>query len=215
MNTYAKYDKFLKDDVGNEIYTRLLASAETKILWNSDDFSGFEICALVDGMAEFPKWDVPVDYWTPGWADSFPEEIINEYATRKLCCLIDTDAPRDEIEKWYCRFDEYGPNNDSPLSEAEQKIVAWYQNQIVTPEEFTESLNTSDILSLLDGASDFPFHDLPTGNSDYEYKNWTKYQIVRQYIKSILCYWLDQSYSEHDITLWYNINNAFKYIKQR
>ena len=40
---------------------------------------------------------------------------------------------------------------------------------------------------------------------------WSKYQIISQYIRTVLCYWLDQKYNWDDIDKWYRLNFVFNY----
>lgn len=216
MNVYEMYDESLKNDTTHEMYRTILAAAENKVVsYAASELTDFELCALIDGMAEFSEWDVPVDYWDIADGGKLIDqnyELSTEYVTRTLCCLIDTSAPREEIEKWYALYDyytwDYWRGAGSSLSEAEEKIFSWYESQAVSPEVFAEGLSAQDIHSLLDAARDLPNHDLPLDENDSE---WSKYQIISQYIRTALCYHLDQKDSWDEIKKWYSLNYIFNY----
>lgn len=229
MTVYDIYNAMLENDSNHERYHILLSSAEGK-LKGDEEHTAFELCALIDAMSGFKCWDVPIDYWVPDDWDAINEEytfaedlckymrydsldICTEYVTRKLCCLIDTHAPREEIDEWYDLYrlwaSDYSRVSNYPMSDTEIKIFVWYLTQNVSPETFAESLSSQDIHTLLEFAADeLPNHDMPLDDTDSE---WSKYQIVSQYIRTILCYWLDQQYSWEDIDKWYRLNIVFNY----
>ena len=96
------------------------------------------------------------------------------------------------------------------------RIILWYLNQkylnqTVSPEAFAEGISFQDIHSLLISAHDLPNHDLPYDENSDDYPNWSKYQIVSQYIRTSLCYRLDQHDSWDEVEKWYNLNIAFNY----
>ena len=235
MTVIDLYGKKFIDDSNHEKYKSLLVSTENKLIENTYDFTPYELCVLLDGMEGFKNWDVPFDFWDPdSWNDVDEEEgdedclfeympydcsdICTEYVTRKLCCLIDTIAPREEIENWYTLYDcwanDYLNRSSYSISDTELKFFDWYENQAMTPEEFAEMLSSQDIIALLKfAATELPNHDLPLGETDYNYPDWSKYQIVSQYIRTRLCYCLDQKDCLKDIEAWYKLNFAFNYFE--
>ena len=229
MTVFDMYDALLKNDSNHELYHSLLSSAEGK-LKGEGELSAFELCALLDGMAGFERWDVPIDYWVPDDWGAIDEDcksaedlleymrydsldIGTEYVTRKLCCLIDTHAPKEEIDEWYTHYmlwsSDYPRYTSYPMSDVEIKLFSWFFTQTVSPEEFAESLSSQDIHSLLEFAADeLPNHNMPLDETGSE---WSKYQIISQYIRTVLCYWLDQKYNWDDIDKWYRLNFVFNY----
>ena len=218
MNCYDNYEEMLKND--DTLFDRLLSTAESKLLdgnFRYESYSDAVIMTLAYSLTSFPAWDIGLDYWDMDEYEILEEfhklDIISEYVTRKLCCLIDTLAPKEEIEKWYdlCRLcaSDYSRGSNYPMSDTEIKIFVWYLTQNVSPEAFAESLSSQDIHTLLEfAAEELPNHDMPLDDTDSE---WSKYQIVSQYIRTILCYWLDQKYSWDDIDKWYRLNIVFNY----
>lgn len=218
MNCYENYEEMLKND--DTLFDRLLSTAESKLLdgnFRYESYSDAEIMTLAYSMDSFPAWDIWLDYWDMDEYETLEEfhklDIISEYVTRKLCCLIDTLAPKEEIEKWYNLYrlcaSDYFRGSNVPMSDTEIKIFVWYLTQAISPEAFAESLSSQDIHTLLEFAADeLPNHDMPLDETDSE---WSKYQIVSQYIRTILCYWLDQNYSWDDIDNWYRLNFVFNY----
>ena len=236
MNIYDIYNNIMGYDDNGDVYLHILASAEEIIKEKrANHLTVAHFCALIDEMSGFLSWDVPIDYWFPGYFKNVEEdrqsseeklcsprsydciEICAEYVTRKLCCLIDTKAPKEEIEEWYALYkdwtaDYYRPTTDYPMSDTEKKIFIWFLNQPTSPEAFAESLSSQDIHSLLEYAHDLPNHDLPLDEADSEYQNWSKYQIVSQYIRTTLCYWLDQKYDWNEIDKWYRLNIVYNHV---
>lgn len=242
MTVYDMYNEMLENDSNCEKYKELLSSAESKIVGTCEGgLTAFELCALIDGMSCFESWPVFPDFWDPdSWEDAEAEDeeledeelededpllermkydswdIRTEYVTRKLCCLIDTMAPREEIEEWFIQYDcetyDYIRFGSLQGHDTEKKFFDWYESQTLTPDAFADSLSSQDIISLLKFASlELPNHDLPREETDSDYPNWSKYQIVSQYIRTRLCYCLDQKDSWEDIEKWYQLNYAFNY----
>lgn len=212
MNCYEKYDEMLKTDANHKLYKSILANAEEKLCRGSLLLSDIEACALADGMNDFSNWAIYLDYWDlDSWNndDYWKEDLALEYVGRKLCELVDTAASREEIEKWYevyFSFEMYRlrPRYETRLYPEEEKIFSWYNSQNETVESFAESLSDMEIHDLIELAYD------ALANCDFE-DEWNKYQIVSQYIKSRLCFLIDQGDSYVDIDKWYKLNFAFNY----
>ena len=212
MNCFDKYEELLKNDVDGALFNRLLSTTENKILsghYSYESYSDDEIMTLVYSMASFREWDIYFDYWDMDSENhSFEDhkfDIFSEYPRRKLCCLIDTLAPADEIKDWYNA--NWGVNSrrlfpiERTYDGVEQKILAWGYHPVDTAEHFSESLSEDEIHTLLELGTDIPFWDVePT---------WSKYQIVSKYIRGSLCYMIDQRDSAADIERWYKLFLAF------
>ena len=215
---YKTYCEMLKNDEDNEKYNAILNRAVEKVKnVMPESLSDEEVFALIEALDGFEYWPVNVDYWD---MNSWDEEIDAmrradvsiEYAGRKLCDLIDSSAPKEDLETWfwvnysYRHYRFYLPPMETDA--VDKKLLAWGKSYTDTPEAFADSLSSEEIQTLLDSALYFDKCDLPMAekNSDL-----SRYQIVGQYIKSLLCNMIDQGCNLGDIDDWYRLNLAFNY----
>ena len=216
MNCFDKFEELLKNDVDGALYNRLLSTTESKLLsghYFYESYSDDEVMTLVYSMASFREWDINYDYWDMDSENDTIEDhkfdIISEYPSRKLCCLIDTLAPANEIKNWYKA--NWGVNSrmmsttESSYCGVDQKILAWGDQPVDSAEHFAENLSENEIHTLIELGSNIPFWDLET--------TWGKYQIVSKYIRSSLCYMIDQRDSAPGIERWYKLFLAFHHYE--
>ena len=215
---YKTYCGMLKNDEDNEKDNAILNRAIEKVKnVMPASLSDEEVFALIEALDGFEYWPVDVDYWD---MDSWDEvidalqraDVSIEYAGSKLCDLIDSSAPKEELETWfwvnysYRRYRFYLPPMETDA--VDKKLLAWGNSHTDTPKAFADSLSSEEIQTLLDSALFFDKCDLPMTekNSDF-----SRYQIVGQYIKSLLCNMIEQGCNLDDINDWYRLNLAFNY----
>jgi len=217
-HSYKDYDEMLKNDEGNILYNEILNSAVEKVqIVSPESLTNYEIYALMDALAEFGYWPVDIDYWDLNpWEGEIDDmrrvDISLEYTGRKLCELIDTSAPKEELNKWlevylgYKLYRFYPPEME--LDAVEKKLLDWGKNPSNDPEDFAKSLSVDEVQTLLRSAWDFSNCDLPTSEED---SDLSRFEIVGQYIKSMLCCLVDEGDNPSDVMSWYNLNLAFNY----
>lgn len=211
---YEDYEKMLKSDEGNKRFNEILNSALEKVEGVSPKLlTDEEAYALVDALDGFEYWPVCIDYWEEEIDDAERMDVSIEYAGRKLCELIDTSAQKEELDRWlevYFGYERYRfciPSEKEPNA-VEQKLLDWGERHTELPEDFANSLSSAEVQTLLRSAYGFDNCDLPTTEDG---SGLSRYEIVGQYIKSLLCCLIDQRENSADIMRWYNLNLAFNY----
>lgn len=212
---YKEYEEMLKNDEGNKLYNEILNSAIENVV---DVCPGFltdeEVYALMDSLAGFEYWPVDIDYWNIDEEidDMRKVDVSIEYTGRKLCELIYTSAPKEEMDRWlevyfgYKHYRFYPP--EMKASTVMRKLLDWGERHTNLPEDFANSLSSDEAQDLLHSAYGFDNCDLPTTE---EGSGLSRYEIVGQYIKSMLCSLIDQGDNPADIMRWYSLHLAFNY----
>lgn len=210
---YEDYEKMLKSDEGNKRFNEILNSALEKVEGVSPkSLTDEEAYALVDALAGFEHWSLWIDYWEDEIDDAERLEVSIEYTGRKLCELIDTSALKEELDRWlevyfgYKHYRFYPP--EIKANAVERKLLDWGERRTELPEDFANSLSSDEVQTLLRSAYGFDNCDLPTTEDG---SGLSRYEIVGQYIKSMLCHLIDQGENPADIMRWYNLNLAFNY----
>lgn len=211
---YEDYEEMLKSDEGNKRFNEILNSALEKVERVSpESLTDEEAYALVDALAGFEYWPVDIDYWEGEIDNAERLDVSIEYAGRKLCDLIDSAAPKEELDRWlevyfgYKHYRFYIPS-EMETDAVERKLLDWGESHTDLPEDFANSLSRDEVQTLLRSAYDFDNCDLPTTE---DCSGLSRYEIVGQYIKSMLCCLIDQGDNPADIMRWYNLNLAFNY----
>ena len=185
MNCFDNYEEMLKND--DTLFDRLLSIAESKLLDGNNRYeshSDEEIMTLVYSLNSLPVWGIGLDYWDMDEYEILEGDhkldILSEYASRKLCYLIDTLGPTEEIEKWYHANMKVNSRMMSSSDRRLQELI----------ERHADSLTEGEILALLDDSSALPLKD---------------YQIASKFIRSVLCGLIDERGSVADIERWYRL----------
>ena len=212
---YKDYEEMLKSDEGNKRFNEILNRALEKVegVW-PESLTDEEAYALMDSLNGFEYWPVDIDYWdlVEEIDDMRKVDVSIEYTGRKLCELIDTSAPKEELNKWhevylgYKHYRLYPP--EMKPDAVEKKLLDWGKSPNNHPADFANSLSSDEVQTLLRSAYGFDNCDLPTTE---EGSGLSRYEIVGQYIKSMLCCLIDQGENPADIMRWYNLNLAFNY----
>ncbi len=210
---YEDYDEMLKNDEGNKLYNEILNSAIENVVDVCPRFlTDEEVYALMDALAGFEYWPVDTDYWEGEIDDMLRVDVSIEYTGRKLCELIDTSAPKEELDRWievYFGYKHYRFYPSEMKTDAVmKKLLDWGECHTDLPEDFANSLSCDEVQALLRSAYGFDNCDLPTTEED---SGLSRYEIVGQYIKSMLCCLIDQGDNPADIMRWYNLHLAFNY----
>ena len=210
---YEDYVKMLKSDEGSKRYNEVLNCALEKVEGVSPkSLTDEEAYALVDALDGFEHWSLCIDYWEEEIDDAERLEVSIEYAGRKLCELIDTSAQKEELDRWlevyfgYKHYRFYPP--EIKANAVEQKLLDWGERRTELPEDFANSLSSDEVQTLLRSAYGFDNCDLPTTEDG---SGLSRYEIVGQYIKSMLCCLVDEGDNQSDVMSWYNLNLAFNY----
>ena len=212
---YKDYEEMLKSDEGNKRFNEILNSALEKVegVW-PESLTDEEAYALMDSLNGFEYWPVDIDYWdlVEEIDDMRKVDVSIEYTGRKLCELIDTSAQKEELDRWlevyfgYKHYRFYPP--EIKANAVERKLLDWGESHTNSPEDFANSLSSDEVQTLLRSAYGFDNCDLPTTEDG---SGLSRYEIVGQYIKSMLCCLIDQGENPADIMRWYNLNLAFNH----
>ena len=185
MNCFDNYEELVKND--DTLFDRLLSTAESKLLIGDycyESYSDEEIMTLVYSLNSLPVWDIGLDYWDMDDCEILEEDhkldIISEYASRKLCYLIDALGPAEEIEKWYHANMKINSRMMSCSDKRPKELL----------ERHADSLTEGDILALIEDSSALSLKD---------------YQIASKFIRSVLCGLIDERGSVADIERWYRL----------